>query len=126
VRCPEDKIKEALPHPDWDVRDTATLYFSSSTNLDSTLMPLAIQAIERYGRTKAFSFTHFLNLLPQTEQTIGWVIAELQRDLQGRPEEGKGKTPCHIPWWPPDLCLGTVGPRWVGGGCACQNRPDRV
>jgi hypothetical protein len=50
-------------------------------------MPLAIQAIERYGRTKAFSFTHYLNLLPQTEQTIAWVIAELQRDFQGAAEE---------------------------------------
>ena len=46
-------------------------------------MPLAIEAIEKYGRTKAFSFTHYLNLLPQTEQTIGWVIAELQRDFRG-------------------------------------------
>src|SRR4029079_12557107 len=62
-------------------------YFYSSTGPDHTLMPLAIQAIERYGRTKAFSFTHYLNLLPQTEQTIGWVIAELQRDCEGRPEE---------------------------------------
>src|SRR5262249_47791251 len=50
-------------------------------------MPLAIQAIERYGRTKAFSFTHYLNLLPQTEQTIGWAIAELQGDFQGQAEE---------------------------------------
>src|SRR5271156_5251013 len=50
-------------------------------------MPVAIEAIEKYGRTKAFSFTHYLNLLPQTEQTIGWVIAELQRDFQARPEE---------------------------------------
>ena len=87
MRYPEDKIKEAILHPDLDVRDTAIRYFYSSTSPDHTLMPLAIQAIERYGRTKAFSFTHYLNLLPQTEQTIGWVIAELQRDFEGRPEE---------------------------------------
>jgi hypothetical protein len=87
VRYPEDKIKEAILHPDLDVRDTAIRYFYSSTSPDATLMPLAIQAIERYGRTKAFSFTHYLNLLPQTEQTIGWVIAELQRGFEGRPEE---------------------------------------
>src|SRR5581483_5974209 len=80
-------IKEAILHPDLDVRDTAIRYFSSSTRPDDTLMSLAIQAIERYGRTQAFSFTHYLNLLPQTEQTIGWVITELQRDFQGRPEE---------------------------------------
>jgi hypothetical protein len=87
MRYPEEKIKEAILHPDLDVRDTAIRYFYSSTSPDDTLMPQAIQAIERYGRTKAFSFTHYLNLLPQTEQTIGWVIAELQRDFEGPPEE---------------------------------------
>ena len=81
MRYPEDKIKEAILHPDLDVRDTAIRYFYSSTSPDHTLMPLAIQAIEQYGRTKAFSFTHYLNLLPQTEKTIGWVIAELQGDF---------------------------------------------
>ena len=87
MRLSEDKIKKAILYPDLDVRDRAIQYFYDSTNLDHTLMPLAIEAIERYGRTKAFSFTHYLNLLPQTEQTIGWVIAELQHDFDGLPEE---------------------------------------
>jgi SEC-C motif-containing protein len=87
VRYPEDKIKEAILHPDLDVRDRSIRYFYDSTNLDHTFMPLAIEAIEKYGRTKAFSFTHYLNCLPQTQQTIGWVIAELQRDFDGLPEE---------------------------------------
>jgi hypothetical protein len=87
VRYAEDKIKEAILHPHLDVRDTVIRYFYSSTSPDHTLMPLAIQAIEQYGRTNAFSHTHYLNLLPQTEQTIGWVITELQRDFQGPPEE---------------------------------------
>lgn len=87
MRYPEDKIKEAILHPDLDIRDTAIRYFYSSTTPDCTLMPLAIQAIEKYGRTKAFSYTHYLNVLPQTEQTIAWVITELQRDFDGLPEE---------------------------------------
>jgi hypothetical protein len=87
MRYPEDKIKAAIVHPDLDVRDTAIRYFYHATSPGDTLMPLAIQAIERYGRTTAFSFTHYLNLLPQTEQTIGWVIAELRRDCERRPEE---------------------------------------
>jgi hypothetical protein len=87
MRYPEDKIKEAILHPDLDVRNTAIRYFYSSTSPGPTLMPLAIQAIEQYGRTKAFSFTHYLNLLPQTEPTIGWVLSELQGDFPGRPEE---------------------------------------
>jgi SEC-C motif len=86
MRLPEDKIQEAILHPDLDVRDTAIRYFYSSTP-DPTLMPLAIQAIEHYGQTGAFSFTHYLNRLPQTEQTIAWVMAELKRDLQEPPEE---------------------------------------
>jgi hypothetical protein len=86
MRYPEDKIKEAILHPDLDVRDTAIRYFYSSASPDDTLMPLAIQAIERYGPAEAFSFTHYLNRLPQTEQTIGWAIAELRRDFEGRPE----------------------------------------
>jgi hypothetical protein len=55
MRYPEDKIKEAILHPDLDVRDTAIRYFYSSTSPDDTFMPLAIQAIERYGRTTACS-----------------------------------------------------------------------
>ena len=47
MRHPEEKIKEAVLHPDLDVRDTAIRYFYSSTSPDDTLMPLAIQAIER-------------------------------------------------------------------------------
>lgn len=87
MRFPEDKIKEAILHPDLDVRDKATRYFYGTTNLDHTLMPLAIRAIETYGRIQAFSYTHYLNLLPQTDQTIAWVIAELQRDFEGLPED---------------------------------------
>jgi uncharacterized small protein (DUF1192 family) len=87
VRLSEDKIREAILHPDLDVRDTAVRYFYSSTAPDQNLMPLAIEAIEKYGRTEAFSFTHYLNVLPQTEQTIAWVIAELRCDFQGLPEE---------------------------------------
>lgn len=55
MRYSEDKIKEAILHPDLDVRDAAIRYFYSSTTLDFTLMPLSIEAIEKYGRTKAFS-----------------------------------------------------------------------
>jgi hypothetical protein len=51
MRYPEDKIKDAILHPDLDVRDTAIRYFYSSTNPDHSLMPLPIQAIEWYGRT---------------------------------------------------------------------------
>jgi hypothetical protein len=87
MRLSEDKIKEAILHPDVDVRDVAIRYFDSSTTPDHTLMPRAIKALEKYGRTRAFSFTHYLQVLPQTEQTIAWVVAELHRDFEGPAEE---------------------------------------
>lgn len=87
MRLPDDRIKDALLQPDRMIRDCAIRFFYSARNPDQSLMPLAIEALERYGRTTAFSFTHFLNLLPQTEETIEWVIAELHRDLDGEPAE---------------------------------------
>lgn len=38
MRYPEDKIKEAILHPDLDVRDVAIRYFYNSTTPDHTLM----------------------------------------------------------------------------------------
>src|SRR5271166_230619 len=87
MRLSEGRIKEAILHPELDVRDMAIRYFYSSTSPDQSLMPLAIEAIERYGRTSAFSHTHYLNILPQTEQTIDWVIAELHHDFAAAEEE---------------------------------------
>ncbi len=87
MRFSEDKIRDALLHPDLDVRDAAVRYFYSSTARDPALMPRAIEAIEQYGRIEAFSLTHPLNVWPQTDATIGWVIAELQSEFQALPEE---------------------------------------
>jgi hypothetical protein len=87
MRLSEDKIKESILHPDLDVRDVAIRYFGNSTAPDQTLMPRAIEAIEKYGRTNAFSFTNYLNDLPQTEQTIAWVIGELQANSQATSED---------------------------------------
>jgi hypothetical protein len=50
MRLPEAKIKEALAHPDKLVRQEALLYFADCHSRDAEVMPLAIQAIETYGR----------------------------------------------------------------------------
>jgi len=39
VRYPEGKIKEAILHPDLDIRDTAIRYFYSSTSPDCHVCP---------------------------------------------------------------------------------------
>jgi hypothetical protein len=54
MRLPEAKIKEALVHPDKLVRQEALLYFADCYSRDAEVMPLAIQAIETYGRSQAF------------------------------------------------------------------------
>ena len=48
MRYPEGKIKEAILHPDPEIRDRATGYFARSSCPDPSLMPLVIEAVETY------------------------------------------------------------------------------
>ena len=50
VRYPEAKIKEAILHPDIEIRDRAVRYFGKSFSPDISIMPLVIKAVETYGR----------------------------------------------------------------------------
>ncbi len=50
----EDQIKEAILHPDLDVRDRAASYFAKSDSPDPSIMPLVIQAVETHGRQDAY------------------------------------------------------------------------
>ncbi len=50
MRYPEAKIKEAILHPDIEIRDRATSYFAKSFSSDLSIMPLVIKAVETYGR----------------------------------------------------------------------------
>jgi len=54
MRLSEDKIKQAILHPDQEIRTEAILYFSRSYTSDESVLPLAIQVIEQYGWDKAF------------------------------------------------------------------------
>jgi hypothetical protein len=56
----EAKIKEALLHPEKLVRQEALLYFADCYSRDAEVMPLAIKAIETYGRRNAFLLVHVL------------------------------------------------------------------
>ena len=38
MRFPEDKIKEAILHPDMEIRDRATSYFAKSYSPDPSIM----------------------------------------------------------------------------------------
>jgi hypothetical protein len=80
MRLPEAQIKEAILHPEKVVRQEAVCYFSNCFSPDTTVMPLAIQAIEKYGRRRAFRAVHVLADLAQTEATVEWAIRELHRE----------------------------------------------
>jgi hypothetical protein len=80
MRLPESKIKEAIVHPEKLVRQEALLYFADCYSRDAEVMPLAIQAIETYGRSNAFLYVHLLAQLTQTEATVEWAIRELHRE----------------------------------------------
>lgn len=78
MRLSTDKIKEAILHPDQDVREAAVFYFSQSCSHDPTIMPLAIQAFDRYG-LDAFDVYSFMEGLVQTDDTVAWLIKEIER-----------------------------------------------
>src|SRR5260370_41958711 len=84
MRLPEAKIKEAIVHPEKLVRQEALLYFADCYSRDAEVMPLAIKAIETYGRSHAFLHVQVLAQLAQTEATVEWVIGELHRREDGR------------------------------------------
>ncbi|HEY7309932.1 MAG TPA: SEC-C metal-binding domain-containing protein [Gemmataceae bacterium] len=80
MRLPEAKIREAVVHPEKVVRQEALRYFADCYSRDAEVMPLAIKAIEMYGRSQAFLHVHMIAHLAQTEATVEWVIRELHRE----------------------------------------------
>ena len=80
MRLPEANIKEAVAHPEKLARQEALHYFTDCYSRDREVMPLAIKAIETYGRSNAFLHVHVLAQLAQTEATVEWAVKELHRE----------------------------------------------
>jgi|SRR5579864_2415468 len=80
TRFPENKIKEAILHPDLEIRERATDYFAKSYSRDVSVMAQVIRAVETYGRQDAYRLIGLSRDLPQTEESIAWVIDELNDD----------------------------------------------
>ncbi len=80
TRLTEAKIKAAIQHPEQEVRLTALRYFDDSYSRDESIMPLVIQAVETYGVQTSFSILREAERVPQTDQTIDWLITELRRE----------------------------------------------
>ncbi len=77
MRYPEDKIKEAILHPDLEIRDRATSYFAKSYSQDPSIMDRVIEAVQTYGRQDASGLIGLSRDLPQSESSIAWVLGEL-------------------------------------------------
>jgi hypothetical protein len=80
MRLPESKIKEAILHPDSGIREQAVRYFAQGFSQDTSLAPLVIQAVERYGRENAYPLIGASTDLAHTDETIAWAVDELNRE----------------------------------------------
>ena len=80
MRLSEDKIKAAILDADLEIRLRATKFFAKSYSTDLTVMPLVIQAVETFGRQDAYSLIGRSRYLPQTAETISWIIDELNNE----------------------------------------------
>ena len=86
VRFPEDKIKQAILRPELNIRTRATSYFARSFSDDPSLMAQVIKAVETYGRQEAYSLVGASRDLRQTDESIAWVIDELNDEQSDRYE----------------------------------------
>ena len=86
MRLHEAKIKEAILHPDPAIRQRATRYFAESSVHDPSIMPLVIKAIETYGKQDAYTLIGSARDLLQTEESVSWIIEQLNDDQSDRYE----------------------------------------
>ena len=78
MRLSEEQVKQGLLHEDPQVRFAALEYFAQAFSRDTTIMPVVIEAFQRFGRNHAFPFVHPIAELAQTPETIAWAIGEIQ------------------------------------------------
>ncbi|MCY2986403.1 MAG: hypothetical protein NTY19_00805 [Planctomycetota bacterium] len=78
MRLSEEKIKQAILHPQLEIRQRAVRYFDDCYSEDEGVVPLVIQAVEKYGREDAYQLVGGSVHLRYTEETISWVVEELQ------------------------------------------------
>ncbi len=76
----ESKIKQAILHPEEEVRLTALGYFTGAHAADETIMPLVIEAAKKYGWRQAFRLLRDGDDLPQTAATVAWLTDELSKE----------------------------------------------
>lgn len=81
MRFPVEGIKAAISGSDRELRTDAAYYFAVCRSQDPSLMPLIIDVAERYGTSEAFSSYHFCDRLPQTLETVRWILHQSSQNL---------------------------------------------
>lgn len=81
MRLSDDQIKQAILHPEEEIRLTALRYFTDAHSRDETVMPVVIEAVERHGREQAYRLLRDAERLTQTDATVEWMIAELDQEF---------------------------------------------
>jgi hypothetical protein len=81
VIFPTNWIKQAILHPEQEVRAIALLYFTESFSDDPAVMPFVIQAVERYGKQISFHLLRYAERLCQTPATVDWLISQLRGEF---------------------------------------------
>jgi hypothetical protein len=82
MRLPESAIKAAILHSGEEIREQALHYYSDVHSRDESVMPLVIDAVEKYGRNKAFSILRAAEYLAQSgaiSRTLRVPLALCQR-----------------------------------------------
>jgi hypothetical protein len=79
MRIPEDQIRAALLDPEEEVRCTALCWYSEAFSRDSTLMPVVLDSIGRYGPAASWRVMREAQWLVQTPETVDGLIAALDR-----------------------------------------------
>jgi hypothetical protein len=91
MRLSADRVKEGILHADQAVREASVYYFAKSFSSDPVVMPLVIQAIEKYGFGDAFQTYTFVQDLVQIDETVRWLIENLKK--LGQPTSMKEAEP---------------------------------
>lgn len=79
MRLPEARVLQGILHADREVRFAALQYFGRSFSRSPAVMPVVIEAFDRWGFADAFVHKFPISDLVQTNQTIAWAIEQLQR-----------------------------------------------
>ncbi|MGO8750508.1 MAG: hypothetical protein ACLQNE_31560 [Thermoguttaceae bacterium] len=93
MRLPESQIKQAILHPEAEIREQALHYLYDVLSRDESVMPLVIQAVEKHGKDKSFSIIREAECLAQTEPTIDWLMDELRRQFDLGSKRGQYRLP---------------------------------